>query len=45
MSYLGAFALGLLLGRRVGARVVEVPPKLVFLPASSLGGPTQAACL
>jgi len=30
--------LGLLLGRRVGARVVEVPRKLVFLPASSLEG-------
>jgi hypothetical protein len=38
VSYLGAFALGLLLGRRVGVRVVEVPPKLVFLPASSLEG-------
>jgi hypothetical protein len=38
VSYLGAFALGLLLGRKVGARAVEVPPKLVFLPASSLEG-------
>jgi hypothetical protein len=36
--YLGAFALGLLLGRKVGAREVEVPPKLVFLPVSSLEG-------
>lgn len=38
MSYLGAFALGLLLGRKVGARAVEIPPKLAFLPASSLEG-------
>lgn len=38
MSYVGAFLLGVLLGRRVGARVVEVPPKLVFLPVSSLEG-------
>jgi len=38
VSYVGAFLLGVLLGRRVGAKAVEVPPKLVFLPTSSLEG-------
>jgi len=34
-----AFALGLLYGRRSGARYVEVPPRIVFVPPSSAAAP------
>ncbi|MGC8987956.1 hypothetical protein [Infirmifilum sp.] len=32
-----AFALGVLYGRKAGARPVEVPPRIVYLPASRAG--------
>ena len=37
LTLAAAFALGVLYGREAGAEAVEVPPKLVYLPATRAG--------
>ncbi len=37
LTLAAAFALGVLYGRKAGARTVEVPPRIVYLPATRAG--------